>query len=110
MAFSVTVLPISSCMSGFFWISWFSSAAAAYGRILSNGSVAWIAATAARAALRCDSLISCANAGEDSARMAEAARSVERRRTRLCNIMVGRTPWFSGGMDGLDAVAAGDDG
>src|SRR5690242_1217580 len=97
-------------MSGFFWMSCDSSAAAACGRMLSNGSVAWMAATAARAAFRCDSVTSCENAGEEKAKTAEAARTAQKLRTRLCNIMVGRTPWFSGGMDGLDAVAAGDDG
>ena len=56
------------------------------------------------------SVTSCENAGEEKAKTAEAARTAQRLRTRLCNIMIGRTPWFSGGMDGLDAVAAGDDG
>jgi hypothetical protein len=63
---------------------------------------------AARAAFRF--VTSCENAGEENAKTAEAARMAERRRTRLCNIMIDRTPWFSGGMDGLDAVAAGNDG
>jgi len=92
-------------------MSSFFSAAAAWGRIWSKSSVAWMAATASRAALRCASVMlvaSCGQAGA-TARKTSADTAETVRRARLFKFMMRGTPCFSGTGQDFDAVRTGED-